>query len=556
MQDGATPWSDSFGFDMTAPAPASPLASVPGLLRWTPVDGASAYQVWLIDTGKIPWTRSNVLDEREFYTFHQSSSWIGTIRWRVRAVRNDYFGHRINGIPASVYGPWSPVYSSTNPAFPGTPKPIALQSTISDTVSTGSATSSAHTMMPGFSWTGNETLGGVAAEFYRVEIFTDKQCLNPVYYSAVVGSPAWAPRLSGPLSLPQDDAGVTAARAGYLGDGTESTSRTYDGATITPNEQIAAATPSTTVPGDAPAAPNTSPADDNKAGGDSSGSSSGSSSNPSGTGQQNTTTAVIGPPIDLWDVGWPQGGYYWTVIPVDAVGLGNSGTNVAAPGAVKGTKTIPVDDTTGFHVGDSITVGLVPSADSLTVTAVGSNSLTVSTATTFAHPPGDPVVRAGGSITYADMELAQDVCAAGRVQRFGISSDPTLTEAQAAFATGLSATGRLTSAAKTKVFYGSPLVAWTPAIGAGAYEVQYSKTAYPFKAEVDPRSSTTGVLTFSTADVLPLGPGTWYYRVRGIDFNLPTGVQQMGWSDPEKLVVAKPSFKIAPAPRRKFKILP
>ena len=25
--------------------------------------------------------------------------------------------------------------------------------------------------------------------------------------------------------------------------------------------------------------------------------------------------------------------------------------------------------------------------------------------------------------------------------------------------------------------------------------------------------------------------GTWYYRVRGFDYNLPTGVQQMGWSD-------------------------
>ncbi len=36
--------------------------------------------------------------------------------------------------------------------------------------------------------------------------------------------------------------------------------------------------------------------------------------------------------------------------------------------------------------------------------------------------------------------------------------------------------------------------------------------------------------------------GTWYYRVRGIDYNLPTGVQQMGWSDPEKLVVTKPKL--------------
>jgi hypothetical protein len=56
--------------------------------------------------------------------------------------------------------------------------------------------------------------------------------------------------------------------------------------------------------------------------------------------------------------------------------------------------------------------------------------------------------------------------------------------------------------------------------------------------------------------VLPVGPGTWYYRVRGIDFNLPEGVQQMGWSDPEKLVVAKPKFRLAPAKGKQFKILP
>ena len=62
----------------------------------------------------------------------------------------------------------------------------------------------------------------------------------------------------------------------------------------------------------------------------------------------------------------------------------------------------------------------------------------------------------------------------------------------------------------------------------------------------------------STATVLPLTPGTWYYRVRGFDYNLPSGVQQMSWSDPEQLVVAKPKFKIVPgvAKKRKFKVVP
>jgi hypothetical protein len=44
--------------------------------------------------------------------------------------------------------------------------------------------------------------------------------------------------------------------------------------------------------------------------------------------------------------------------------------------------------------------------------------------------------------------------------------------------------------------------------------------------------------------VLPLKPGTWYYRVRGFNYALPTGAQQMSWSDPARIVVAKPKFRV------------
>jgi hypothetical protein len=62
-------------------------------------------------------------------------------------------------------------------------------------------------------------------------------------------------------------------------------------------------------------------------------------------------------------------------------------------------------------------------------------------------------------------------------------------------------------------------------------------------------------MTTATSAVLPLAPGTWWYRVRGFDYNLPTGVQQMSWSDPEKLVVTKPTFKVVPTGSRKFKVV-
>jgi hypothetical protein len=214
-------------------------------------------------------------------------------------------------------------------------------------------------------------------------------------------------------------------------------------------------------------------------------------------------------------------------------------------------------DTKGFRVGDAVTIGLQTTAESASIVGISSGALTLSSPLSSAHSVGEPVLRAGGTILYVDTELAEDVCAAGRVQRFGMESEPALTSAQSPFATGLSSTGRLTSAARTSSFYGQPLIAWTPAFSADIYQVQYSKTKYPFKPEIDPRTNVKGFLTFSTSDVLPLAPGTWWYRVRGIDYNLPTGVQQMSWSEPEKLVVSPPRFKVtSTAPKRKFKLVP
>jgi hypothetical protein len=549
LDSTTSPWSEPFGFDVTPPPPPTPLPSYPGVLRWTPVPGADGYEVWLLDANKSLYVRTNVADEREFYTFHTTNQWIGNVRWRVRAVRGDQFKQRINGLPVAQRAAWSPIYNSTNPA--ATNGQIQLLGTVSDIFSNGTASSPAHQTMPAFMWSGNQDQNGKAWELFRVEIFTDKQCLNRVYTSAVVGGPSWAPRLTGPLALPRDNPSLTAARAGYLGDGKEASSYTYDGMKLDPAEQQPQATPTTVVPGDVPAFPGTTPggtATDPASG------SGASSSAPSGT---ISVSGNLGPPISLWDVDWPRAGYYWTVLPVEPVGAGAAGTTVAAPGAPKATTTVPVLDTKGFRIGDTVTIGFPPTTESGTIVGISSGALTLTTPLGSAHSVGEPVVRAGGSILYVDTELAEDVCAAGRVQRFGMESEPSLTSAQSPFATGLSSTGRLTSAASTSSFYGQPLIAWTPAFSADIYQVQYSKTKYPFKPEIDPRTRVKGFLTFSTSDVLPLAPGTWWYRVRGIDYNLPTGVQQMSWSEPEKLVVSPPKFKLAStAPQRKFKVVP
>src|SRR3954469_25786707 len=146
-RSSSTPWSAPFGFDMEPADAPKPLQSEPGLLRWTPIEGADMYQVWFIDvnnpTAKMEMSLTNVLDEREFYTFHRSANWTGTVRWRIRALRMDNDpSARQNGLPAVGYGPWSPVYASMNPAYKT--GQIALGDTVSDVVATGGDDSAAH----------------------------------------------------------------------------------------------------------------------------------------------------------------------------------------------------------------------------------------------------------------------------------------------------------------------------------------------------------------------------------------------------------------------------
>jgi hypothetical protein len=74
--------------------------------------------------------------------------------------------------------------------------------------------------------------------------------------------------------------------------------------------------------------------------------------------------------------------------------------------------------------------------------------------------------------------------------------------------------------------------------------VQWSKKRHPFVPEADPASGALGMMTLNTSAVLPLQPGTWYYRVRGYDYSLPENAQAMSWSEPQKVVVSRPIFTV------------
>ena len=140
--------------------------------------------------------------------------------------------------------------------------------------------------------------------------------------------------------------------------------------------------------------------------------------------------------------------------------------------------------------------------------------------------------------------MPQDACAAGRVASFGKDSDPVRVSSTTPYISGLAPNGRLlSSAGKRPVVFSTPLIAWEPATGASSYEVQWSRTKYPWRAQGAKQ-------TYSTSAVLDLTPGTWYYRVRG--YNL-TQIRkpQMAWSVPVKLSVAKPRFKLVVASHKK-----
>ena len=486
---GPSRWSAPFGFNMRWPAVPAPIRpDRPGLIRWTPVPGANGYSVWMQDpskpnTSKIFTTRLNMADEREYYTFHQDPAWTSTVVWRVRAMRLLY-GETQNGLPSVSYGPWSPVYINSNPV--PTSGPLALHSTVTN-VASDAAHVRIHESMPAFLYGGDTLANGTRHDLWRVEVFTDSDCLNPVFRGAVTGSPAYVPRDSGPLAMPADATSEEKAWNDFLAGGVEPDGLTVDGVRFKTNELDVA---------------------------------------------QNGGAAKV----DLWDSSWAGGRYYWTVMPVDAIPDDALATVLAAP-TVPGDTSILVTDATGIGAGDPLLIGPWPGEHAV-VTDVSGNTLTLKSGLTGIHTAGEDILRPSGHLTYWDAELAQDVCASGRMLAFGKSTPAIVTGQRAPYASGLSPSGKLVAAVHASPkFYGTPLVAWQPIASADEYEIQVSRTKYPWR--------TRGKLvTPATSAMLHLTPGTWYYRVRGLDSLMTGSHPELSWSAAVKIVFTKPRFKI------------
>ncbi|MHB8059927.1 MAG: hypothetical protein ACYDHO_03745 [Gaiellaceae bacterium] len=418
----STYWSNAFGFNIRWGQVPAQLPAPNGLLRWTPIDGASAYEVLelgsdYVSFGKSYYVSTNVADMRDWFTFHQTLSWVGTAHWRVRAVRTVY-GTLENGQTVAIHGPWSPIFHTT--ATPPSVSQITVGGTTSDVNGTVSKPT-AHRLMPGFSWSGNLSGWGLY-ELYRVYVFSDNDCIEPVLTGSIVGSPAWAPRMSDPLGLPDSVDAVAEARLSILKDKTQGSAFDYAHSPVVTSEAAVA---------DATSSPSR---------------------------------------LDLWDRDWPSGAYYWTVVPV----------------------------------------------------------------TWFTNPLNDD------KFEYKDTQAAQDACASGQIERFGRVSQEVSTGGKNAYLTGLSAGGKMRSIAASKsprIYGSSTLATWTPALGADLYEVQWSKKRYPFE-------KAGSVTTPATSVALPLTPGTWSYRVRGVDTSMPSTAQGMAWSTVRKVRILKPVFRL------------
>jgi hypothetical protein len=143
---------------------------------------------------------------------------------------------------------------------------------------------------------------------------------------------------------------------------------------------------------------------------------------------------------------------------------------------------------------------------------------------------------------YIDTELPEDACAAGRVWSFGKVSAPVATTTTTPYASGVASGRQVTAAAhKQPRFRSLPLIAWQPALGAQLYDVEVSRTTYPWKPTITQQ-------THATSLVLPLSKsqvGTWYYRVRGVNPNLPDKAQSMTWSKPVPLRITGDVFTVA-----------
>ena len=118
---GVTSWSAPYGFNIRWSSIPKDLNSPhPGLVRWSPVEGATAYQVWLHGAkSTFEAQAADVADARSFAATSRRDGavWTSAISFRVRAKHTVYGGVR-GGQTCERRrpGPVEPALRRTSPA--------------------------------------------------------------------------------------------------------------------------------------------------------------------------------------------------------------------------------------------------------------------------------------------------------------------------------------------------------------------------------------------------------------------------------------------------------
>ncbi len=185
---GTSQWSSGYGFNIRWKDVPRQTTEHPSLLRWTPVEGATSYQVWFTDIKRVVETRVNAVDEREFYAFHSGAGYTDAIKWRVRAVRRVA---KLQGFITPVnYGPWSQTFTSGNPPIEdGIVRPVAA---VTAQATSTQSSAKAHEMTPAFVFAGSRDAAGQKFSLFRVYVYSDQQCVNTVFRGAIVGGASYA----------------------------------------------------------------------------------------------------------------------------------------------------------------------------------------------------------------------------------------------------------------------------------------------------------------------------------------------------------------------------
>ncbi len=178
------------------------LTSEPGYIRWTPIEGATGYDVWFLNLG-VDATSASARSSRRSRRSPTSASTTrcalrrSHVEWRVRAQARALRQDAERPAARLVRPVEQPSeYTSTAGAISADVATSHARSRRSRPRSCPTAGSvRAHALMPAFVFSSD------GRPLHRVYIATDRDCVNIVHVGSIVGGTAYAPRVTGPLAL-------------------------------------------------------------------------------------------------------------------------------------------------------------------------------------------------------------------------------------------------------------------------------------------------------------------------------------------------------------------